>query len=126
MIQCNHCQKFNEPGTKFCINCGSPLLQYRSSELKPPPPYTWKTTEENLAQSQTLPPIPQQTFPLGQPYYYCHRCKKYVYPVPSSQISGAGWVVFALLLIFCLPLFWIGFLIREAILVCPFCRLKIQ
>jgi hypothetical protein len=83
-------------------------------------------TEESHAQSQTLPPILQPTFPPGQAYSYCHRCQKHVHPVSSSQISDVGCVVSVLLLIFCFPLFWIGFLIRETVLICPFCRLRIR
>ncbi|GIU82634.1 MAG: hypothetical protein D6687_06080 [Acidobacteria bacterium] len=142
MIKCDYCQKFNEPGLRFCIHCGSRLREHTSSELKPPKPYAWKRTEENFEQPQTHPltqPLTQpltrpQTQPLasqmafphpGKPHYYCPRCRIHVDPIISSKVADAGWVVFVLLLLFCLPLFWIGLLIRETILVCPFCRLRL-
>jgi hypothetical protein len=42
-----------------------------------------------------------------------------------SKISTAGWVVFALLLLVCLPLFWIGLLMKERRTECPACRVQV-
>lgn len=41
------------------------------------------------------------------------------------KVSAAGWVVFALLLLFCLPLFWIGLLIRDNRTQCPNCKVLV-
>jgi hypothetical protein len=40
----------------------------------------------------------------------------------ERKISNAGWVVFAVLLVTFFPLFWIGFLIKEDVPVCPVCN----
>lgn len=40
----------------------------------------------------------------------------------ESKISQDGWVVFIVLLFFCLPLCWIGLLMRQETRVCPVCR----
>jgi DNA-directed RNA polymerase subunit RPC12/RpoP len=45
--------------------------------------------------------------------FQCRYCGTTEPPYYSSQISSEGWVVFALMLVFCLPLFWIGLLITE-------------
>ena len=42
-----------------------------------------------------------------------------------SQISVGGWVVFAVMLFFCFPLFWIGLLMTEEYHVCSECGHKI-
>jgi hypothetical protein len=36
-----------------------------------------------------------------------------------------GWIVFCALLIFCLPLFWVGLLMKEEQRVCPMCRARL-
>jgi hypothetical protein len=39
-----------------------------------------------------------------------------------QKISTAGWITFATLMLVCLPLFWIGLLIKEPRCQCPNCR----
>ena len=34
-------------------------------------------------------------------------------PLTSKQISAAGWITFAVMMVFCFPLFWIGLLMNE-------------
>ncbi len=42
------------------------------------------------------------------------------------RISVAGWIVFAVLLLFCFPLFWIGLLIKEEYRSCYECGVRID
>lgn len=51
----------------------------------------------------------------------CHVCRFQGQAMLREKVSTAGWVVFALLLLFCLPLFWIGLLIKDRVAVCPQC-----
>lgn len=56
----------------------------------------------------------------------CPYCRAQTRPVVQSQMSSAGLVVMILMLFFCLPLFWIGFLIKEDTHHCRACGMKLQ
>ncbi len=55
------------------------------------------------------------------PVWQCPFCRSQARPVELTKISTAGWVVFVVLLICCLPLFWIGLLIKQRYRVCSAC-----
>lgn len=122
-------------------------LQYPAPmnyENTPPRPYSWKTDEfsvqdDKSAKSKPInrvqPLSPFQTQPNAavQPYqqaaavshnFRCPRCSSQQYPRVSRQISTAGWITFAVLLVTFFPLFWIGLLIKEDVRVCPVCSFK--
>lgn len=58
--------------------------------------------------------------------YKCPYCGTNQRPVNVQNISTGGWVVFALFLLFCLPLFWIGLLMKETHQVCAQCRVRLN
>src|SRR5215203_2766318 len=115
-------------------------------ENAPPRPYSWKTDEYQIPETpkskpinrvqplpgfQQAPPVPQnmavQPFQQAQAMsqnFHCPRCNSQLYPRVMRQISTAGWIVFAVLLIKFFPLFWIGFLIKEDVRTCPVCNFK--
>lgn len=116
-----------------------------SYENAPPRPYSWKTDEyqlpedkapkaktinrvQPLANFQAPPNAGMQTFQQNAPAmshnFNCPRCNSQLFPRVTRQISTAGWVVFAVLLITFFPLFWIGFLIKEDVRICPVCNFK--
>jgi DNA-directed RNA polymerase subunit RPC12/RpoP len=51
----------------------------------------------------------------------CPYCETTARPYWRSQISVAGWIVLAMFLLFCWPLFWVGLLITEQYSVCSRC-----
>jgi hypothetical protein len=57
--------------------------------------------------------------------YRCPYCDTRSRPYRRSQISAGGWITFALMLLFCWPLFWIGLLITEEYSVCSRCGLRL-
>lgn len=57
----------------------------------------------------------------GPTYAQCNRCGYVGTPTVVEQISVAGWIVFTVLLFLCLPLFWIGLLIKDRKVLCPNC-----
>ncbi len=42
-----------------------------------------------------------------------------------EKVSTAGWVVLILLVLFCFPLFWIGFFMKERRSQCPRCGVQV-
>jgi lipopolysaccharide-induced tumor necrosis factor-alpha factor len=73
--------------------------------------------------------------PFGAPAFapqptpdFAFRCPACGSPAPGvwkKKISAAGWVLFAVLLLFCFPLCWIGLLLQEQYLECPACRARL-
>lgn len=59
------------------------------------------------------------------PQFKCPFCQSTMGAVLTDKVSGAGWIVFTLLLFFCLPLCFIGLMIREDMYHCKNCRMKI-
>ena len=113
--------------------------------VAPPRPYLWKTDEfqindksapktQQLNQAQPLfqtnPQFNQaithhqrQNFVAG---YRCPRCGTQNLPYLKRQISTAGWITFAVLLVMTGIFFWVGLLIKEDVQVCSVCGLRIS
>lgn len=149
MIHCQNCGKENEYNVNFCRFCGngfaSPQTQQRYIEdTNQSRPYMWKTDEFQVnpptfsqtreirnAQPILSGSVPQtQQLAYQQPSfitngYRCPRCGSQNLPMTKRQISTAGWIVFAALLLTTGILFWIGLLIKEDVRVCPVCNCKV-
>ncbi len=107
-------------------------------------PYSWKTDEYQIPNEKSktqpinqVPPLPTFQPPpqnmAVQPYQQtlgitsnvvCPRCSRQNFPAIRQQVSTAGWITFAILLVTIFPLFWIGLLIKEDAYVCPVCNFK--
>ncbi len=149
---CSGCGQSNADGTQFCRYCGIklgdlPLQKKQQPTPQDRRPYSWQT-DEFQTQNETRPiPLLNQlpnrmqpntayapTYPQTQsPAYYgpgamsnfrCPRCSSTNLPRIEKRISSSGWITFAILLIFFFPLFWIGFMMKEDVRVCPTCGLK--
>lgn len=151
MIQCQACGQANSTESNFCRFCGAGFTQTEKGndyDFAPPRPYVWKTDEFQTAKpqprktkqiNQVQPlehqnplndePFRTQQLAYQQPHmisgYRCPRCASQLMPKIEKRISSAGWIVFTVLLITFFPLFWIGFLIKEDVRVCPVCNLKV-
>ncbi len=113
-------------------------------EQRTPRPYAWKTDELEFKESSArqtsqiedmaIQPAfgdRQMTRPLaGQTGlaegYRCPRCGAESLPYTTRKVSSAGWIVFAVLLVFFFPLFWVGLLMKEDVLVCPACDCRVN
>ncbi len=114
-------------------------------ENTPRRPYSWQTDEFQIPGDKSpktkpidrVPPLPNfqtqqnvavqpfhQQSPAINHNFNCPRCASQLFPLITRQISTAGWIVFAALLITFFPLFWIGLLIKEDVRVCPVCNFK--
>lgn len=151
MIQCQSCGQANNDLSNFCRFCGINFTQAQKQEdydFSPPRPYTWKTDEFEISkakqretqefhfggQKQETSPVNQNPFQTQQMVYQkpygamqtrgCPRCGSPIAPRIEEKISTAGWIVFAVLLVTFFPLFWIGFLIKEQVAVCPMCSYR--
>lgn len=116
MASCNNCGQIIADGTVVCRFCGASLgSPYQATKQREYVPPMWATEP---------PPAPlQQRNPAASPFagYRCPHCHSTYPPRVVKRISSEGWVVFALLLFFCFPLFWIGLLIKEEYRTCVAC-----
>lgn len=151
MIQCQNCGKSNTPESQFCRFCGHRMTvrQPENYDQQSPRPYAWKTDEyQTHAEGRTRPtgnvvgPFNQPTPLYGhQPQagqiayrgpqdmtgnYRCPFCGTHYLPVMERRISTAGWITFALLLVFTFVFFWIGLLMKEDVPVCPVCKRQVS
>ena len=152
MIQCQACGQANSMESNFCRFCGERFTQTEREsnyDFTPPRPYVWKTDEfqtskpnpRKTQQIKQVQPLANLSAAENEPFktnqlayqkpphmisgYRCPRCSSQLMPRIEKRISSAGWIVFTVLLITFFPLFWIGFLIKEDVRVCPVCNLKV-
>ncbi len=148
MIQCQNCGKSNAPESQFCRYCGSRFAtrQPENYDFKPPRPYAWKTdefqTQSEARAARTSdhivtpgPMVPQNVYTASQlayrgpqdfsGNYRCPSCGTNFLPIIERRISTAGWITFALLLVFTLIFFWVGLLMKEDVPICPICRRQV-
>lgn len=153
MTPCQNCGKLNSGDTNFCRFCGTKFVhqqrpqEHQSQPPTPSRPYAWKTDE---FQTQTEPrqtahidrvqPLTEPLYQSNQNYhpaplpyqqhvagpFRCPRCMSTLPPRIEKRISTGGWITFAVLLVVFFPLFWIGLLMKEDVLVCQTCNLKIE
>lgn len=142
MIQCQNCGQGNAPESQFCRFCGTkfnvvqPMPQRQQQQpydYQPPRPYSWKTDEFQTQTERRADNPNFQHQPLAAPNaqfmtgsYRCPNCMSQFLPRTERRISTTGWVVFAILLVAFFPLFWIGFLIKEDVHVCPSCNARVK
>lgn len=145
MIACHHCGQANTPDTNFCRYCGNRLSAtapqpQRAQDSPPtaPRPYAWKTDEfqtttearrtspVGLSQAASAPaPAPYNAAHVAQSFR-CPRCATTFPPRVEKRISTGGWITFAVLIVVFFPLFWIGLLIKEEVVQCQGCNLKLN
>lgn len=129
-------QPVNTPVPESQVDTGSDPYGF-----SPPAPYSWKTdefrTNNQARKTLSLPPQAYAEQPPSPAYlanfqngpmatnYRCINCGTTFLPRIERKISQAGWITFALLLVFFFPLFWIGLLIKEDQYVCPMCRRRV-
>ncbi|MBD0372795.1 MAG: LITAF-like zinc ribbon domain-containing protein [Pyrinomonadaceae bacterium] len=121
MVTCNNCGRVNDESTRICRYCGTVLEHQKAQVRDYTPP---------IADAMNVGSAPQKVEPYSPPGaaaggYRCPNCQSTYPPVAEKRISTEGWIVFCALLIFCLPLFWIGLLMKEEIRVCPMCRTRL-
>src|SRR5882724_4540452 len=109
---CPACGAWNPVTNRFCRTCRATI------DLGTGPQPQTQTQTQQPAQNYSTP-IPMYA-PL-QATFTCPFCRTNLPPLRQSKISGAGWAVFAVMLVVCFPLFWIGFLIKEDVTTCCQC-----
>ena len=98
-----------------------------------PRPMSARPTVEHIPSSNYRPQYPAgpQGLIVNTPRdltgnYRCPNCGTHYLPVIEKRVSTAGWITFALLLVFTVIFFWIGLCMREEVSVCPVCKFRLN
>ena len=133
MITCDVCRTLNEDNARSCTWCGTSLwLSGRQpsgdiSSARPVAERQQPAYTPPSASAYTPPAVQPQTARPPQPTgYRCPYCKSSAPPFAIQKISDAGWIVFALMLLMCFPLFWIGLLMKDEQRFCSMCRARLS
>lgn len=125
MITCNNCGRVNDESTRLCRYCGTVLernAQQQATETQvryyAPPSMNQQGAAQFVA--------PYSAPNVAGAGYRCPNCQTTFPPIAQKRISSEGWIVFAALLVFCLPLFWVGLLMKEELRVCPACHARVS
>ena len=126
MITCNNCGQQNDESSRICRYCGVNLAlssQPTQQQGYAPPSSMWS----NMPPPAPVQPYGDQPFAAGaMTGYRCPNCGSTAPPLLAKRISTEGWIVFAALLFFCFPLFWIGLLMKKDYRACPTCHTELS
>lgn len=139
MITCKNCGNQNDDDSRICTSCGvrlqpggqtSPLGYDNPPRAAPYPP-------SNPYATPPSPYMPAPPSPMPSPYAYqpapgqaavgfkCPYCQSQTPPVTVQKVSQAGWIVMIVMILVCVPLFWIGLLMKEDQRFCRACGMRL-
>jgi len=123
-VVCQKCGLRLPEDVGFCPSCGASVPR---GQPAPPPVYQAPPPPQQVRQ---WPPPPQYAA-AGQPNYpgfVCPFCRYQGSPIIQKEVSSGGWILFVVLLLFCLPLCWLPFVIdgcKDETRKCPSCGAKL-
>lgn len=137
-VNCQNCGQANAEIARVCRYCGTQLQRAPAgyADPSPPPgsyvpPHSWQSGALQQQQQQPSPqpaphPAPQFAPQFAPHRFRCPFCGSEQPPVVAQRISTGGWIVFAAMILFCFPLFFIGLLIKEEYRQCSWCRASLS
>ncbi len=88
--------------------------------------YSPASHNQSQPQAQAnAPAYAQQTSYSTMSGFQCPYCRTTAPPFTQSEVSQAGWIVMVVLILTCLPLFWIGLLIKDTFNKCSGCGARV-
>ncbi|HMF57575.1 MAG TPA: LITAF-like zinc ribbon domain-containing protein [Pyrinomonadaceae bacterium] len=139
-VMCGQCGWLNAATDVKCQSCGASLpgdpASYSPVEkiLRDADPAKQTKPFAQPPPAWSVPPVPQPPpayivpapfVPLVSTGFRCPYCQSTYPPRLVQKVSGAGWVIFALFILFCIPLCWIGLLMKEDYKVCSSCGMAL-
>jgi hypothetical protein len=122
VFYCTACGTQNPENRHTCSVCNTP----RARDVRPQvyaEPARETVVGESAQVDRVYPNAPLYQAPQAN---VCPRCHRATHFLQHERISTGGILVFAILLLLCFPLCWIGLFIREKYLVCPLCGMELR
>lgn len=130
---CPKCGSKFPDGSAKCQWCGEPAPagtgQPSEVAAGPAPPSALSPNIPSppmTPSSTAAPPLPTTQSPA--PRYNCPFCEYQGPPIVSKKISSSGWILFAVLLLVCVPLCWLPFVLdgcKEEVRKCSGCGARL-
>lgn len=120
---CSKCGAQIADNSVFCPKCGAPQGAGAATPAGAPPP-----AGAIPPPATPYAPQPGSYVPPPPGVFVCPFCRYQGPPIIERKISSNGWVVFALLVVFCLPLCWLPFVLddcKEDTRKCPSCGARL-
>jgi hypothetical protein len=113
-----------------CPACGSELqvpIDLLGRRVKCPNCEKHFAAPHQVAEVRVAAPPPVvRPLPIHHSHFCCPFCQSRQRPVIRRRTALAGWIVFAALLVFCFPICWLGFLVRERYHLCYDCGIRLD
>ncbi|HEX8748398.1 MAG TPA: LITAF-like zinc ribbon domain-containing protein [Pyrinomonadaceae bacterium] len=123
----------NDDNARSCTGCGTSLwlsgraptgdINTRTATQERQPAYTPPSYNAYAPPPAVRPAASSPQPPAAG--YRCPYCKSTAPPFTIEKISDGGWITFAMMMLFCFPLFWIGLLMKESQQFCSACRTRL-
>ena len=120
---CQKCGLRLPENVGFCPSCGASVPQGQ-----PAPPPVYQAPPAQQARQWPAPPQSAASGPAGNFGFMCPFCRYQGPPVIQQQVSSGGWILFVILLLFCLPLCWLPFVMdgcKDEIRKCASCGARL-
>jgi hypothetical protein len=118
------CPQCSRPlhSTDFCGSCGISLSSHKARVRQSTCPSCGILT---IPGTQTCPRCSVQ-LPVLHRGFKCPYCSSTFDPIHKGKISSTGVIVFVVLLLFCFPIAWVGLLMKEDVVTCSSCLMKLS
>jgi DNA-directed RNA polymerase subunit RPC12/RpoP len=122
MKTCTWCDTLNDGAARTCTQCGAPLpVSPNSIDVLTVP--TNADVKVAIA-AEVKKPAFDPAHPTAP--FRCPNCQSTITPIFVKKVSTNGWIVFVALLLMCVPLCWLGLLIKDEGFHCQSCGLKLS
>lgn len=95
---------------------------YKPNDYRAPAPPQWAQNVSRAPRAAAPVYAAPQPPPIG---FKCPFCQSPFAPFVVQKVSTGGWIVFAVMVMFCIPLCWIGLLMKENTHVCSTCGMPL-
>ena len=124
MFYCTACGAQNFEDRQTCSVCNTPRARYVTPEaVRSFDPGAQTVIGEQAPLDRAYPNAPLYQAPQTS---VCPRCHRATHFLQQEKVSTGGIIVFAVLILLCVPLCWVGLLIKDKYLVCSSCGMLLR
>jgi len=124
VFYCTACGAQNSEDRQACLVCNTPRARYITpQDVRSSDPGAQTVVGEQAPLDRAYPNAPLYQVPQTS---VCPRCHRATHFLQQEKVSTGGIIVFGILILLCLPLCWVGLLIKDKYLVCSSCGMLLR